>query len=185
MARVISIALLALVVGGLASPAAAAAAAAPDRGDHGAQARCMYKSSYVPGWGAMRLNRLTVMPPTLFSVDAPGVVGWRLLIQRTYDRNTWKRIFASVIQKSTATPTEAAVLNPLSALINSPLFLPDGHGGYLSAEYRALLRFYWYGSDGSVIRAERHRVVFYDVLRDGNYLWTDTGLCYHGVLFDQ
>jgi hypothetical protein len=180
--RVLVSALLALavVLPGMAAPAAAAPA---DRGDHGAQAQCRYKSSQLDGWaGAMRLNRMTVQPPTLYATSE-GRVGWRMLVQRRYDNSPWKRIFASVIKRAPATPTQPAALGPLSAHINSPQFIPDGSGGYLGASYRVVLRFYWYSPTGSLLRTERHRVAFYDVMRDGSYLWTDVGNCHHGWIF--
>lgn len=160
------------------------AAAVPDRGDHGAQAQCRYASAESTGWsGSMRLNRLTIQPPTLYSVAAPGEVGWRFIVQRSYDSNTWTRIFTSLTQRASATPSQAASFSALSAYINSPVLLPDGQGGYLHADYRAVLQFKWYADDGSIERSESHRVQFYDVLRDGAYFWTDAGDCSHAWAF--
>jgi hypothetical protein len=180
--RVFVSTLLALAVV-LPAAAAPAAAALPDRGARGAQAECRYKSTKIDGWaGGMRLNRLTVQPPTLYAATE-DIVGWRILVQRRYDNGTWKRTFASVIKRAPATPTQAAALSPLSAHINSPQFIPDGKGGYLGASYRVVLRFYWYSAQGTLLRTERHQVGFYDVMRDGAYMWTDPGSCYHSWIF--
>ena len=169
----------------LAGPAGPALAVAPDFGDHGAQARCRYQSVDLAGWsGAMRLKRITVQPPTLFAVSGSTQVGWRVLVQRRYDSGTWKRVFASAIHKAPAKATTAAAFSPLGALINSPLFVSDGAGGFRSADYRVVLMFYWFGADGAAQRLERHRVLFYDTLRDGAYQWTDDRLCHHGWIFE-
>lgn len=184
--RLLSVAALAVATStsAVATPVAAAAAAT-DRGDHGAQARCMYTSVELPGWsGAMRLNRIRVMPPTLLAVGGAGEVGWRFVVQRRYDVGNWKRIFASRIQRATATPSQPAAFSSMSAHINSPLFISDGQGGFRSADYRVVLKLYWFDAAGSIARLERHRMDHYDVFRDGNYLWTDRGLCTHGWIFD-
>jgi hypothetical protein len=173
-----------LVLAVIAVSPAAVAAAVPDRGDHGAQARCLYKSVELEGWaGAMRLNRLTVQPPTLFAIEAPSKVGWRLIVQRRPDFGTWKTIFTSARQTAPATPTTPADLSPLSALIDSPLFVRNGSGDYIGVDYRAALKFYWFNSDGSTRLIERHRVRSYDTFRAGAYQWTDTGACHHAWVF--
>ena len=185
MRRFALVGLLSLTLGGLVSPATAAAAAPPDVGDHGAQAQCLYRlSPYGRYLGAARLMRVRVQPPTLFSPSAAGQVGWRIKVMRSTDSGPWQRIFSSKTQKRAATPYQAADFTPLSARINSPLFIFDAGGHYHHADYRAVVTFYWYNADGSVARFERHDFGVHDAFRDGEYMWT-VGTCDHGFLIEE
>lgn len=164
----------------LAGPAAAAAAPPPDRGDYGAQARCMYRATTTSsGESAMRLLRLRVLPPTLFAQPGATTVGWRLIVQRAADNEGWRRIFTSKLQRATATPNQPGALQPLEAYIGSPLFVKNAQGDYVGVAYRALLRFYWFDASGKVVGAERSFADGYGVFRNGTYLWSDTGKCDH------
>lgn len=169
----------------LAGPAATAfAQPLPDRGDHGAEARCLYRQTTSPGFSsAMRLLRLRVMPPTLFAQTGATAVGWRLKVQRAVDGQGWQRVFTSKLQRASATPTQAGAFQPLEAYIGSPLDIKNAQGEYVSVSYRAVLRFYWFDESGKLVDAEGSRAHGYGVFRNGEYLWTDTGACQHGWLF--
>lgn len=169
----------------LVSPGATAfAQPLPDRGDHGAQARCLYRQTAYTGWaGAMRLLRLRVLPPTLFAQAGATSVGWRLNVQRASDDQGWRRIFTSKLERASATPTQAGALQPLEAYIGSPLQIKNAQGDYISVSYRAVLRFYWFDESGNLVGTERSLAGDYGVFRDGSYLWTDIGECNHGWLF--
>lgn len=170
----------------LVSPGAAAfAQPLPDRGDHGAQARCLYRETDYPGWGgAMRLLRLRVLAPTLFAQAGATSVGWRLNVQRATDDQGWRRVFTSKLERASATSTRAGELEALEAYIGSPLEIKNAQGDYISASYRAVLRFYWFDESGKLVGTERSLADGYGVFRDGKYLWTDTGDCSHGWLFE-
>jgi hypothetical protein len=177
--------LIATVALGVLPASAAAAVNGGDRGDHGAQGQCRYASTQVPGWsGGMRLKRVTVQPPTLFSDGGPGQVGWRMLVQHRYDSARWERIFASGIQRAEATPTSAAPFTRMTALIDSPMVVKDESGAFVGVDYRVILRFYWFAPDGSIERVERTRLASYDTFRDGEYLWTDVGRCHHAWIWE-
>jgi len=169
----------------LAGPAVASAQSLADGGDHGAQARCLYRSATAPGFSdAMRLMRLRVLPPTLFAQNGATTVGWRLNVQRSSDDHPWQRVFTSKLQRASATPTQAAALQSLEAYIGSPLLVKNAQGDYIGVSYRAVLRFYWFDQDGNLVRSERTLADSYDVFRDGAYLWTDTRECSHAWTFE-
>ena len=185
IARSIAATALGLSLALVAPGATAFAQPLPDRGDHGAQARCLYRSTTSPGFsGAMRLLRLRVLPPTLFAPAGATSVGWRLNVQRASDDEGWRRVFTSKLQRASATSTQAGALGPLEAYIGSPLEIKNAQGDYISVSYRAVLRFYWFDESGKLVAAERSLADGYGVFRNGTYLWTDTGECNHGWLFE-
>jgi len=128
----------------------------------------------------MKLKRIKVMPPELYALATGQSVGWRFVVQRRYDSGSWKRIFASVIQKRAAAPTESGAFSPMVAHIRTPALLPGGVG----AEYRIRVRFYWYDAAGEPLTQARYRLPEYDVFRDGTYVWTDSHACHHAWIFE-
>lgn len=182
--RAISAACMAVCLALLAAAVPAQASALPDQGDHGAQARCMFRTAEVTtNRTGIRLVRINVLPPTLFAPAGSTTVGWRLIVQRAYENEALKRIFTSVLQRSPATATQPGGLRPLSARVNSPLFVPDGHGSYRTSIYRAVLEFYWFDASNGLVAKERHIVGNYDSFRDGSFLWTENGDCEHAWIF--
>lgn len=172
-AAAIALALVVLAPSMLPAAAAPAAVSAP----YGVQTYCRYRSMEVDGNTGFRLRKLLAGPPTdLYANKAGQMVGWRLIVQRRYDEGLWRRIFASVTRKSTASPTEPGVFSALRAKIgyvDSVDRWPNGR----HTEFRAVLQFFWYRYDGSVSRSERHVADTYPVYRDGEYQFTSYGSC--------
>lgn len=184
--RAISAAWMAVCLALLAAAAPAQASSLSDQGDHGAQTRCMFRTAEVTtNWTGIRLVRISVLPPTLFAPAGATTVGWRLIVQRAYENQPLRRIFASVVQRRPATATQPAALTPLSARVNSPLFVSDGQGGYQTSIYRAVLEFYWFDASNRLVAKERHVVGNYDSFRDGSFLWTENGHCEHAWIFED
>jgi len=168
---------VALMLSSLISSAAVAAAGTPESGPYGTQLLCKYRSFEVEGTTGFRLRRVAVDPPTdLYARRTEQTVGWRLLVQRRYDGENWKRIFASVIQKSTATPTEPGVFSQLFAKIDYIDGIDRWPNGRHS-EFRAVLKFYWYRKDGTIATSERYANHIYHAYRDGEYQFTSNGSC--------
>jgi hypothetical protein len=152
--------------------------------NYGVKASCMYKSTSVDGKSGFRLKRIVVEPPTsFFGSSTDQVVGWRIVVQRSYPNNDgptpvtqWKGVFVSAVQKSLGSPDQAAAFTAMTARIGFISFFdayPNGHRMWL----RTIVKFYRYAPDGSVDTQSRYKVPHFDLIRDGGYFTTQYGVC--------
>ena len=115
LAAVISLALV-MAVGSVAS--AGVAKAGWDPGDYGTEPTCRYRTIDLPNYQyAYRLRRIVVYPPTsLYAREPSQLVGWRFYLKVGDGTSTemhYRRIFASRVEKSLATPDRAGVFEPM------------------------------------------------------------------------
>jgi len=179
---------IALAFAALIATAAPTMAASPS---HGVQANCLYKSIDINGGTGFELQKIVVQPPTtLFGHSAGQTVGFRVIVQRSYPNNDgptphdkWVGVFKSKIQTAVASPNQAGAFTAVKARINYVAGVDEYPHGYRSW-FRTIVKFYRFNPNGSIASHGRHKVPHFDLIRDGEYVTTQYGVC-DGAWLDQ
>lgn len=137
---------------GLATAASALGGASPVLAgviDYGAISNCRYKvsASFSGTWTEALLKKIAVQPPTIAKKTGTKSVAWRLIVERSMDRDTtaWAITYRSSIQRASS----SGGLSPMRVRVTVPPEdqTPDGRD---RVWYRVTIKLFWYGSDGSV-----------------------------------
>lgn len=158
---------------------------------HGVEATCLYKSFEIDGNTRFELNKIVVDPPTTLYGHWPGqTVGWRVVVERSYPNNDgpqpwnqWRSVFIGKIQESIASPDQPGAFTTVRARISYVASVDEWPDGYRSW-FRTIAKFYRFNADGSVDTHGRHKVPHMDLIRDGEYVTTQYGVC-DGAWLDQ
>jgi hypothetical protein len=161
-------------------------AAAPS---HGVTASCLYKSFDFSGATGFELKKIVIEPPTaLFGQWQGQAVGWQVIVQRSYPNNDgpyrgWNSIHVSRIEKTTASPDQAAALTRMSVRIGYVASVDDWPERTRSW-FRTVVKLYRYNDDGTVSTHARHKIIPFNAYRDGAYQHTQYRVC-DGAWIDQ
>jgi hypothetical protein len=103
---------------------------------------CRYQTISQSDQGyQIKLQRIGVRPPRMRAVEGSQRVGWRVVVWRMRRGHDAVVVARSPIQKATATKTRDAAFERIRVAIDAP--------ERSDVEYRAVVRMFWYHSDGT------------------------------------
>jgi hypothetical protein len=115
--------------------------------EYGSTLQCRYHGAGPGPAYNFRLKKFVVSPPEMKANSGTQRVGWRFVVTRSLNNGDapWKTTYRSLIQKASATTTEAAEFTTRSVEVALP------HVDNLSdVVYQVTLKMFWYRHDGSV-----------------------------------
>jgi hypothetical protein len=138
---------------------------------------CVY--DYSTGDGAYRLNHIYVNAPNMKAVAGMSSekVAWTFTIQRRDNgfggAGPWQNRYTSPKFSAMTNSTTNAAFSQMGVKV----IVPYEYGADAAAEYRALVKMYWYGSNGtSVIGSATGRLGWYNLYEELD-TFTRKGLC--------